>query len=243
MKKILSFLLFFFVAIIGFSQSPIKVADYRKSTLPNNGVYTVTGRTNGRIWGDGVYTDDSDLATVCVHAGILRAGETGIIQVTKKPGRSSYPSVSRNGVKSISYGAWDGSYSVALYNSNTSTSNTTTNKQSQSTTSQRNASVNAPQGPTNLKEYRKSTLPNNGVYTVTGRTNGRIWGDGVYTDDSDLATVCVHAGILRAGETGVIQVTKKPGRSSYPSVTRNGVKSISYGAWDGSYSVALYNSK
>lgn len=74
-------------------------------------------------------------------------------------------------------------------------------------------------------------------FTVTGKASGRIWGgDGlVYTDDSPLAVAAVHAGLLKAGETGVVTVKILPGRSSYPSITRNGIATIQYGKYEGSY--------
>src|SRR5205823_4787332 len=40
------------------------------------------------------------------------------------------------------------------------------------------------------------------LFRVTGRTDGSIYGTDVYTSDSKLATAAVHAGVLRAGETG-----------------------------------------
>lgn len=74
-------------------------------------------------------------------------------------------------------------------------------------------------------------------FKVTGKPSGRIWGGDnlVYTDDSPLAVAAVHAGLLRAGETGVVTVRILAGRSSYPSITRNGISTIQYGKYEGSY--------
>jgi len=74
--------------------------------------FAVTGVISGHVWGDGIYTDDSDLATAAVHAGILKVGETGLVRVTIKPGQDSYAGRERNGVSSRSYGAWAGSYCI-----------------------------------------------------------------------------------------------------------------------------------
>ena len=53
----------------------IKDTGNRLQSLATRVFYTfqVTGRTGGRIWGgsDNVYTDDSDIATAAVHAGIM----------------------------------------------------------------------------------------------------------------------------------------------------------------------------
>ncbi len=203
------------------SAAPANMKAYRGK---NGNIYTfqVTGKTGGRIWGgsDNVYTDDSEIATAAVHAGVLRAGQSGTVRIQVLSGRSIYPSLSRNGVTSNQYGSWDGSYQILSGNASSSSSSNT----------------QASAAPANMKAYRGK---NGSVYTfqVTGKTGGRIWGgsDNVYTDDSDIATAAVHAGLVSPGGTTVIKVTVLSGRSSYPSLSRNGVTSIQYGSWDGSY--------
>jgi hypothetical protein len=77
-------------------------------------------------------------------------------------------------------------------------------------------------------------------YDVTGSaTGGTIWGDGLYTDDSDLSVTTVHAGLLRPGERGRVRITVLPGRQTYDGITRNGVTSQRYGSWETSYRVEL----
>ena len=75
--------------------------------------------------------------------------------------------------------------------------------------------------------------------TVTGRTTYAVWGTGIYTNDSDIATAAVHAGLITSGQTAVISVTPLPGQSSYTGSTANGVTTYSYGYWGGSISLAL----
>ena len=185
-------------------------------------VFQVTGRTKGRIWGgaENIYTDDSDIATAAVHAGVLNDGQTGNVMVKFIGGMNSYPAITRNGVSSISYGSYQGSYQIL--NGNTVK---VSNKEQQA--------------PANMTEYRGK---NGDVYTfqVTGKTDGRIWGgnDNVYTDDSNIATAAVHAGLVGPGETAVIKVTVMEGLSDYPSLSRNGVTSIKFGSWSGSYKLS-----
>lgn len=90
--------------------------------------------------------------------------------------------------------------------------------------------------PRTMGEYR-GKIGNVYSFRITGKTNGRVWGGDnlTYTDDSDLATAAVHAGILKSGQTGVVTVMILDGRSSYQSISRNGVISVSYGTWPGSY--------
>lgn len=72
-------------------------------------------------------------------------------------------------------------------------------------------------------------------FRVTGSTAGSIYGSGIYTYDSPLATAAVHAGALKQGETGIVRVTMLGPQSSYASTNKNGVQSNAYGAYSGSY--------
>jgi hypothetical protein len=75
-------------------------------------VFRVTGATGGFLYGTDVYTTDSTIASACVHAGVLKAGETGIVRVTVLPGQANYESSSRNGVSSSSWSTWPASFKV-----------------------------------------------------------------------------------------------------------------------------------
>ncbi|HEV3257510.1 MAG TPA: LCCL domain-containing protein [Gemmataceae bacterium] len=76
------------------------------------------------------------------------------------------------------------------------------------------------------------------VFKVTGAaTGGWIWGTNVYTSDSTLAIVAVHAGIVKPGKTGVVKVTIVAPLAAYEGSTRNGVTSQPYGPWGGAYRV------
>src|SRR6185369_1403563 len=60
--------------------------------------------------------------------------------------------------------------------------------------------------PGTLKNFR-GQLGKTLLFEVTGAANGSVWGSGVYTDDSTLATAAVHAGVLKVGEKGAVKVT------------------------------------
>lgn len=171
----------------------------------------VTGSLSGTVWGTIVYTSDSSLPTAAVHAGLLEAGETGRVKVTKLPGRDDYEGSSRNGVTSLKYGPWQGSYWIEAAKS-----------------------VQPSDDSIDLSQYRGE----HGKVlelTLTGRIWGNVWGMGVYTDDSDLGTAAVHAGALKDGETGKVKVTIFPPQESYATSIRYGISSRPWGRWGGSF--------
>ena len=228
--------------------------DNMKSFRNLNGkvfTYRVTGKTNGRIWGgqNNIYTDDSDISTAVVHAGILRAGQSGIVTIKVLAGQASYPSISRNGVNSSNYGKYDGSYQLTTYNSSSTSSSTTsggsgssgssTSTSSSSRTSSTTSYLTADKAPNTMSAYRGKNGTSYLLY-VTGTKDGRFWGgqNNIYTDDSPLNVAAVHAGLVRPGETKAIKVTVMAGQSNYPSITRNGVTSIKYGSYAGSYKLS-----
>ena len=73
------------------------------------------------------------------------------------------------------------------------------------------------------------------VFEVTGSTDGFVWGTDIYTDDSDLSTAAVHAGVLAPGETGIISVEMTGPQTGFTAGNRNGVNASAFGSWGGSY--------
>jgi hypothetical protein len=194
-------------------QDPGNLAAYRDK-VGQTFLFTVTGTTNGTVYGDGIYTDDSELASAAVHAGILSPGETKDVQVQILPGQKSYKGDLNFGVTSSSYGAWDGSYKFL-------------------DKPMSEADMVFPD-PGKLTDYR-GKVGKILQFKVTGSTTESIWGDGVYTDDSDLGTAAVHAGLVKDGEEGTVAVKFMPGQGKYAGKARNGVESQAYGKFDGSY--------
>ena len=83
-------------------------------------------------------------------------------------------------------------------------------------------------GQNGLRVSLDCTSGNSAVYTV--------WGTGTYTDDSSVCMAGVHAGRISATEGGTVRIEISAGRESYEGSEANGVTSLSYGPWDGSYS-------
>jgi hypothetical protein len=66
-------------------------------------------------------------------------------------------------------------------------------------------------------------------------TPGSPWGTDLYTDDSSVCSAAVHAGLITATQGGTVVIEIRPGADSYTGSTRNGVKTVDYGKWSGSY--------
>lgn len=74
-------------------------------------------------------------------------------------------------------------------------------------------------------------------FLVTGQTGGPVYGTGTYTTDSSLAAAAVHAGILKAGETGVVTVTIVESPNQFSGTAANGVTSNSWGSYPSAYTI------
>jgi thiol-disulfide isomerase/thioredoxin len=72
---------------------------------------------------------------------------------------------------------------------------------------------------------RRLSIGDRVTIEITGRAAGAVWGDAVYTLDSDVGTAAVHAGLLHVGETKAITVWIVPAPNSFAEADRNGVQS------------------
>ncbi|UJR29698.1 hypothetical protein I4U23_017246 [Adineta vaga] len=186
--------------------SPVNLINYRDK-IDQTFSFLITGKIQGSVFGTNIYTDDSSIATAAVHAGVLSVDETKTLFVKILPGQLNYQGSTQNEVTSSSYGVWMGSYMFT------------------------NASLTT---ITNLVNYRHKLNEIISI-SVTGLIGGSVYGTNIYTDDSNVGTAAVHAGVLSIGETKTVEVRILPGQSSYKGSTQNGVISSSYGLWLGSY--------
>jgi hypothetical protein len=63
--------------------------------------------------------------------------------------------------------------------------------------------------------------------SVTGSTNGIVWGSGPYGERSDFGAAAVHAGLIDVGVSAVVRRTSVGARTLADS-TENGVSSLAY---------------
>ncbi|MFL5846118.1 MAG: LCCL domain-containing protein, partial [Solirubrobacteraceae bacterium] len=59
----------------------------------------------------------------------------------------------------------------------------------------------------------------------------------VYTDDSSVCTAAVHGGLITLKKGGKVTVEIADGQKSYAASKRNGIKTLAYPAWPGSFIV------
>ena len=72
-------------------------------------------------------------------------------------------------------------------------------------------------------------------YNIIGSESGTVWGDHIYTDDSNIAKAAIIEGLCKIGEEAEVSIKMVEPLSSYSSCFKNGVGSSSWGHWDGSY--------
>lgn len=191
-------------------KTPINLINYR-NRVGQTFSFTITGKSGKNVWGTKIYTDDSNLATAAVHAGIIKHNETKTVDVEILPGQLSYQGSIQNGIVSEPFSGWAGSYLFP------------------------NANDNSDMTTTNLGIYR-NMVGKTYSFVITGNVLGSVWGTDIYTDDSNLATAAVHAGVIHDGETKTVMVRILPGQIVYHETNRNNVTSLPHGCWKGSYS-------
>ena len=163
----------------------------------------------GAIWGADLYTDDSAICRAALHAGIIPASG-GTIWVFERPGQQSYPAVTRNGVASSAWPAWQ--RSIAFRPAGEAAA--------------ADYGPRAEACPANVAGLQVGTRLTCAC-TIEAMASGSIWGDGSYTADSILCRAARHAGALGA-YGGTVHARVTAGRASYPAATRNGISS---GSW------------
>jgi len=205
--------------------TPVDWNDSAQQFAGGGGPITVdcpAGGIAGSVWGSGIYTDDSSICTAAVHAGVIGFAGGGVVDIELRPGEPGYPASTSNGVTSSSWGAWSGSFVVLG-----------------------GAAATAPQlafaGPLpidwseNATAYRGRIGQRFDLACPGGGSPGAVWGDGVYTDDSSICTAAVHAGVISAAAGGPVTIEILAGQPGYRASAANGVTTLPYGSWTGSY--------
>jgi hypothetical protein len=155
-----------------------------------------------------------------VHAGKITLAGGGSVTIEIRPGQQSYTGSTRNGITSNDYGSWSGSFVVLA-----------------ATAASAGVGKGGSTWDAKAGQFR-AYLGARFAYTCPpGGTAHTVWGSGVYTDDSSVCTAGVHAGVVTLAAGGGVTIEMRAGESSYSASTRNGVTTVSYGSWGGSFVV------
>lgn len=74
-------------------------------------------------------------------------------------------------------------------------------------------------------------------FRVKGGGSGTMWGTDVYTGDSHLALVAVHAGLVKPDHEAIVKVTVVPPPPQFQGSTRHGVSSHDFGRFGSAYRI------
>ncbi len=93
----------------------------------------------------------------------------------------------------------------------------------------------APAGPVSMFPYRSQDVGTCHEVLLYGVVNGHIYGTGIYTDDSDVATAALHAGLLSKGQTKKVKVFITGPRRHFSKSLSNGIQSHWFTRFPGSF--------
>jgi hypothetical protein len=173
----------------------------------------------GRVWGTGIYTDDSSVCTAALHDGKLDHTVGGIVTIEIRPGQRAYAGSTQHGVTSKDYGAWYGSYIVVS-----------------ATRGEGGLSLGGASWQSNAGAYEGAIGTRYAYICLAGGIAAPVWGSNTYTSDSSVCTAAVHAGLITFIEGGVVTILIAPGQDCYVGSTFNGVTTREYGRWRSTFS-------
>jgi hypothetical protein len=92
----------------------------------------------------------------------------------------------------------------------------------------------------NATQYRGDpTGTRHTIECPPGGEPATVWGTTFYTDDSSICTAAVHRGAITFEAGGTVTFEMQPGQDSYEGSTQNGVTSLDYGTWAGSFVIVM----
>lgn len=197
----------------------------------NGYLFEVEGKKEGSVWGTEVYTTDSSLEAVVVHAGLLEPKERAIVRVDIVPTpRLGFRGSKQNGIQSSEYESYPKAFRVSLVKRLTKPRVVVLDDPGDLTGYQYRI------GKTFLFKVKGSPGTNvlfngsSGGFSSFPVTDD-VTGTGYYHTSSNLSLTAVHAGALKPGQTGILQVRIYKAPRVFKGSKRHGVVSKSaYGS-------------
>lgn len=72
------------------------------------------GGTPRTVWGTTFYTDDSSICTAAVHRGAITLESGGPVTYEIAPAQDSYEGSTQNGITTLDYGPWGGTFVIVI---------------------------------------------------------------------------------------------------------------------------------
>jgi len=171
-----------------------------------------------------------------VHVGLISLEHGGVVTIEIRPGRSTYGSTTRHGIKSTSWGEYARSFVIL----SSDVSRYSSNKEGRSgSRPDRNENGDSDVTPINWDTSAAGFQGEKGrtyAFRCPGEGSANtIYGSDTYTDDSSICTAAVHVGLITLERGGLVTIEIRPGRSTYGSTTRYGIKSTSWGEYARSF--------
>jgi hypothetical protein len=176
----------------------------------------IQGSDTPSVWGDGPYSEDSVTGTAAVHAGRVAVGQSALLAIQCVGTLPSFGSSTSHGVTTT---PWPSAWQAFVF-----------------------GTAPVPEATTCYHSWCAKTkcVAQGQVFelVVTGQTSGdSVWGDIVYTDDSDARVAAVHSGVLSDGETATLVFSCHGYQASFAAATRATITTTAYGAWGHSWSM------
>lgn len=190
------------------------------------------------IYGSDIYTDDSSICTAAVHTGLISLERGGVVSIEIRPGRATYGSTIRHGIKSVNFGQYGRSF--VILNSETSRNDLVKDRHSNAAPDSDNddsSEITPIDWNTSAGGFTGEAGQTYKFRCPSEGTAQAIYGNDVYTDDSSICMAAVHVGLFSLGSGGIVTVEIRPGRSTYGSTIRHGIKSVNFGQYGRSFVV------
>jgi hypothetical protein len=175
-----------------------------------------------QAWGTDVYTDNSSVCTAAVHSGAIVHANGGIVTIEHLPGQASYTGSTRNGITSVDWGPYPGSFRIvgAVKGSDVP-----------------GVKMGGAGWTASATRFRGQNGARFRYLCPGGAGLGSVTGTNTYADDSSVCGAAVHVGLLTRAEGGRVTIQIALRQSSYRGSSFNGVQSQASSNAGGSFTL------